>query len=239
LHTLDKDDNHSIHNITEVGQVIGVKDAATQLGVSQKTIYQWIDEGRITSHKLGNDIYLEQADIQKLLDKGGTSSATVEIRDSIVEMLSAGGIFYNVEGMTKQEVLHNALSLIKGMDTPEMAPILQMFLAREDLYSTGVGNGIAIPHASGTLVGYVNQPLISLSFLKHPIDYGSLDGIPVHILFSIISPNVRTHLRILAKLACVLHDPYCKKVIISEASEQTIFDVFRETEARICRESQG
>ena len=156
-----------------------------------------------------------------------------DIDVSLTEMLRHGGIFYHVGGTTKRDVLHKALSLVRGLDSPKMKPILQMFLSREDLYSTSIGNGIAIPHASGTLVGYVNQPLVSLSFLENPIDYGALDGKPVHILFSIISPNVSTHLRILAKLACLLHDPLCKDVIVRETSEDIILQVFREAEERM------
>lgn len=218
--------------------MIGVKDASNKFGVSQKTIYQWISDGRLPSHTLGHETYIEQADMEKLLDETGNPSlaqAMPVVNDSLTEMLKQGGIFYHVEGNTKREVLHHALSSIRGLDKPDTAPLLEMFLAREDLYSTGIGNGIAIPHASGTLVGYVNQPLISLSFLKNPIDYGALDGQPVHIIFSIISPNVRTHLRILAKLACVLHDPYCRKVIMSEESEEQILEAFREAEERNCK----
>jgi nitrogen PTS system EIIA component len=215
--------------------VISIKEAADRLGVSQKTIYQWINSGRLSSHKLGNELYLEQVDVDKLLSSLEDICLKYPDNDidiSVSQMLRLGGIFYEVEGKTKYDVLKNALSLIKGLDSPEMNPILQMFLSREDVYSTGIGNGIAIPHASGTLVGYVNQPLISLAFLENPIDYGSLDGKPVHILFSIISPNVSTHLRILAKLACLLHDPLCKESVLQEASEETIIQVFKDAEDR-------
>ncbi len=217
--------------------MISVKEAADRLGVSQKKVYQWIDSGRLNTHKLGNEIYLELVDVDNLLALTRKVSFEFPQKDidiSVSNMLQHGGIFYQVGGVTKSEVLHNALKLVKGLASPEMKPILQMFLAREDLYSTGIGNGIAIPHASGTLVGYVNQPLISLAFLENPIDYSALDGKPVHILFSIISPNVSTHLRILAKLACLLHDQHCKETIISVASEDTILQVFQEAEERLC-----
>jgi nitrogen PTS system EIIA component len=219
--------------------VITIKEAAARLGVSQKIIYQWINSGHLTSHKLGNDLYLEQAQVDKLLSYEGLTipAVTDEVIDfSLTRMLENGGIFYHVEGTTKQAVIHNALLLIKELDSPDMAPILKMFLSREELYSTGIGNGIAIPHASGILVGHVNQPLISLAFLENPIDYGAIDGKPVHIIFSIISPNVSTHLRILAKLACLLHDPQCKEVIVTEASKEIILQVFSDAEKRLCKD---
>jgi nitrogen PTS system EIIA component len=215
--------------------VITVKEAADRLGVAQKTVYQWINTGLLSSHKLGNELYLEQADVDKLQSSIDTANQLLPDKDidiSLTDMLQLGGIFYHVGGTSKRDVLINALSLIEGLDSPEMNPILQMFLTREEVLSTGIGNGIAIPHASGTLVGYVNQPLISIAFLETPIDYGALDGKPVHVLFSIISPNVSMHLRILAKLARILHDPQCKEAVISEASEETIIKVFKEAEDR-------
>src|SRR5438034_985186 len=62
---------------------------------------------------------------------------------------------------------------------------------REALQSTGVGDGIAIPHVRNPIVLHVSRPMITLCFLERPIDFGALDGKPVHVLFSLISPTVR------------------------------------------------
>jgi PTS system nitrogen regulatory IIA component len=112
-----------------------------------------------------------------------------------------------------------------------------MFVAREELASTGIGDHIAIPHARGSLVGYINQPILSLSFLETPIDYGALDGRPVYALFLLVSPNVRTHLRILARLSFCLHDPEFKQAVLSQASRETILGTLAQTEARLRRDS--
>jgi PTS system nitrogen regulatory IIA component len=217
--------------------MISVKEAAEILGVTTKKVYQFIDHGLLPSHRLGKQYYLERNEVTNYMAE--TGKPTLEINPDEIdhelhlsEMLANAGIYYNVPGSTKTEALHNSLSLIKGIDLKVMEPIFQMFLSREELASTGVGNGIAIPHARGTLVGYINQPLLSLSFLENPIEYDAIDDKPVNILFLLISPNVQTHLRILAKLAYLLQDPACKETIINQAPPETILATIAQAEKR-------
>jgi len=217
--------------------MISVKEAADILGVSPKKVYQLIDQGRLPSHRLGKQYYLERNEVTNFMAETGkpvveVNQAEIEADLHLSDMLARAGIYYNVAGDTKTTALHNALSLIKGIDLKVMEPIFQMFLSREELASTGVGNGIAIPHARGTLVGYINQPLLSLSFLDHPIEYDAIDGKPVEILFLLISPNVQTHLRILAKLAYLLQDPQCRETIINKAPQETILAAIALAEKR-------
>jgi len=134
-------------------------------------------------------------------------------------------------------VLRNALNMVKGVDESVSDPLFQMFLAREELASTGIGDHIAIPHARASLVGYVSQPVLSLSFLETPLDYGALDGKPVYALFLLVSPNVRTHLRILARLSFCLHAPEFKQAVLSQASRETILQTLTQTEARLQQDS--
>ncbi len=217
--------------------MISVKEAADILGVTTKTVYHWIDQGRLPSHRLGNQYYLERIEVTNFMAESSKSVAGIKPDNidtdlRLSDMLSQAGIFYNVTGDTKTTALHNALSLIKGIDLKVMEPIFQMFLSREELASTGIGNGIAIPHARGTLVGYISQPLLSLSFLEQPIEFDAIDGKPVNTLFLLISPNVQTHLRILAKLAYLLQDPDCREALIAQASEDTILSVIAQAEKR-------
>ncbi len=216
--------------------MISVKEAADILGVTSKTIYHWIDQGRLPSHRLGKQYYLEQTEVANLAAELRKPVSEITKTDSdlhLSDMLAIAGIYYNVPGKNKNTALHNALNLIKGVEAKMMEPIFQMFLTREELASTGIGDGIAIPHARGTLVGYVSQPLLSLSFLEQPIEYDAIDGKPVNILFLLISPNVQTHLRILAKLAYLLRDHLCRETIIKQAPRETILSVIAKAEKHL------
>jgi len=220
--------------------MLSVREAAEVLGVSQKTVYRWIKDGRLAAHRLGGQHFLEKSEVNNLAIRDGLGpvpSADQEMEShediSLHDMLVRGGVFYRIGGTTKREVLQNALSMVKGVDEGASTPLFQMFLAREELASTGIGDHIAIPHARGSLVGYISQPILSLSFLETPIDYGALDGKPVYALFLLISPNVRTHLRVLARLAFCLHTPEFEEAILGQASRETILNLLVETEARL------
>jgi nitrogen PTS system EIIA component len=223
--------------------MISVKEAAELLKVSTKTIYHWIEQGRLPSHRLGKQYYLERDEVNSFLAEAnqnttGINPSEVDFDLNLSDMLRTAGIHYNVAGFDKRTALHSALSLINGIDVKVMEPIFQMFISREELASTGIGEGIALPHARGTLVGYVSQPLLSLSFLENAIEYGAIDDKPVHTLFLLISPNVQTHLKILAKLAFLLQDPVCKQTILQKAPADTILAVLAQAEKRFRSKTQ-
>ena len=224
--------------------MLSVREAAEVLGVSQKTVYRWIKDGRVPSRRLGGQHFIERSEVNNLVIRDGLGplpDAAQETDDhqdiSLHDMLVRGGVFYRVGGATKKDVLRNALGMIKGVDDSVSDPLFQMFLAREELASTGIGDHIAIPHARASLVGYVSQPVLSLSFLETPLDYGALDGKPVYVLFLLVSPNVRTHLRILARLSFCLHAPEFKQAVLSQASRETILQTLTQTEARLQQDS--
>lgn len=220
--------------------MLSVREAAELLGVSQKTIYRWLKDGRLPSHHLGGQHFLERSEVNNLAIRDGlrplpdTAQETENGEDvSLHEMLVKGGVYYRISGSAKKDVLRNALNMMKGVDESVSDPLFQMFLAREELASTGIGDHIAIPHARGSLVGYISRPILSLSFLETPIDYGALDGKPVYALFLLVSPNVRTHLRILARLSFCLHDSEFKQAVLSQAARETILNTLAQTEARL------
>ncbi|OHB62272.1 MAG: hypothetical protein A2Y76_05390 [Planctomycetes bacterium RBG_13_60_9] len=224
--------------------MFSVREAADVLGVSQKTVYRWIKDGRLPSHRLGGQHFLERSEVNSLAIREGlrpmpdsTDDGQTDADVSLYDMLVRGGVFYRIGGTTKKEVLQNALNMVKGVDESVSAPLFQMFLAREELASTGIGDHIAIPHARGSLVGYVSHPILALSFLESPIDYGALDGKPVYALFLLISPNVRTHLRILAKLSFCLQAPEFKEAVLRQSSREQLLTTLSKTEARLPQDS--
>jgi PTS system nitrogen regulatory IIA component len=102
--------------------------------------------------------------------------------------------------------------------------------ARENLQSTGIGEGVAIPHVRNPIVLHVARPMITLCFLEQPVDFEALDGKPVHALFSLICPTVRTHLALLARLSFALHDERFKRAIAQQAAGDHILAEARRVE---------
>jgi len=211
-----------------------VRDVAGLLKVSEKTVYRWINDGVLPAYRV-NDQYrfnraelLEWATSRKmavspdLFDEPESDGVPIP---SLVDALQAGGIFYRVEGTDRESALRNTVEHMRLPEEVDREFLLRVLLARENLQSTGIGDGIAIPHVRNPIVLHVLRPMITLCFLEKPVEFGALDGKPVNVLFSLISPTVRAHLRMLSRLSFALNDAGFKKAIIDQASRDEILEL--------------
>src|SRR5262249_18726429 len=123
----------------------------------------------------------------ELFDRLGTET---EAAPSLAEALLEGGIFYGLRDGSKELALRALVEKLPLPDGSDRDLLLHLFLAREASASTGIGEGIALPHVRNPIVLHVTRPMISLCFLEKPVDFGALDGKPVQVLFSLISPTV-------------------------------------------------
>jgi len=111
--------------------------------------------------------------------------------------------------------------------------LLQVLLAREALGTTAIGDGIAIPHVRNPILLHVSSPAITLCFLEKPIDFQALDGKPVDVLFTLISPTAKTHLHLLAKLAYALREERFKEVLRRRGSATEIMTTVKALETEL------
>ena len=199
-----------------------VRDTARLLNVSEKTIYRWIARGSMPSYRVSDQYRFNRAELLEWATSRRIKispeifheieSSTIPM-PSLTDALQAGGVFYRLEGYDRESVLGAIVEHMRLPDEVDRAFLLRVLLAREQLASTGIGDGIAIPHVRNPVVLHVTRPLITLCFLEKPIDFGALDGKPVHALFAVISPTVRAHLHLLSRLSFALRDPDFKNVI--------------------------
>jgi len=220
-----------------------VKDAAKLLQVSERTLYRWISEGSIPSfrvhdqHRFNRVELLEWATSRRI-------PVSPEIFDepegdqvipSLSDALERGGIHYRVSGADPAAVLRSVVSLMHLPEEVDREFLYSVFLARERLGSTGIGDGIAIPHVRNPVVLHVTRPEICLSFLEKPIDFGALDGKPVSVLFALVTPTVRAHLQILSRLAFLLRDDRLRSLLQRQATRDEIVAAFRDAEAALAK----
>jgi len=120
---------------------------------------------------------------------------------NICSLLTTGHIFLDVELPDKLAVLRRAAEIFQTSGIVKDAEQAYVGMKeREELMSTGVGEGIAIPHAAGT---YIFTPGLVLLRLKNPIDFEALDSGPVDMVLAMAVPKGQTglHLRILAGIS--------------------------------------
>lgn len=211
---------------------LSVRDAARILNVSGKTIYRWIQQGRLPAYKINEQIrfnkteLLEWAMARKINVPVGIFDGDADLEapmPTLHDALRAGGIFYRVDGRDVASVLKSVVALIPLPDIADRDFLFQVLLARESLSSTGIGNGISIPHARNPIVLHVDQPMITLCFLEEPVDFNAIDGKPVDTLFVMVSPILRDHLHLISRIAFALKQPAFLEAIRKQKSRDEIY----------------
>ena len=221
---------------------LSVKDAARLLDVSEKTIYRWIKQEIIPAYRINEQIrfnrteLLEWATSRRIQVSPEIFTETEQRHSplpSLTDALLAGGVVYRLGGKDTPTLLRNVVDVMKLPDEVDREFLYQVLLAREMLGSTGIGDGIAVPHVRNPIVLHVSKPTVTLCFLEHPIDFGALDGKPVSILFALISPSVKAHLHLLSRLGFVLRNPRLRTALMEQANRVELVAALAAAEAEL------
>lgn len=223
-----------------------MRDVEKLFAASEKKINQWIDDKKMPVHDIGGQLrfnraeLLEWATAHQIPLSGrifGEPANGETPMTGFAEALTAGGIFHNVGGNDRESVLR---AIVATMPLPEDADremLIDVLIAREALGSTGVGDGIAIPHVRSPVVVHVPKAMISLCFLASPIDFDAVDGKPVNAMFSFISPTVRVHLHLLSRLAFALQDEKFKAAVLRQSPAEEILAEARRVEIALAQKA--
>lgn len=154
-------------------------------------------------------------------------------RQTLGELLSPDTIKLQLAGQNRDTVLTELVNQIPEIaDRPEdRQKLLRALQEREQLHSTGIGDGVALPHARNALVGLVDHPIVVFGRHDTGIAYSSIDGAPARLFFLLIAPTVTQHLAILARLGRVLRDPKLRKALLTAESSAKVISLIKDAEA--------
>ena len=218
---------------------LNVSEAANLLQVSERTIRRWIDilglpcrQGSEGPEFHRNEL-IEWADAHSFHLAKEVPGEKDAAPPSIQQALLQGGIHHKVLGSSVEECLEQVSQLLLLPDPIDRVFFHHVLLAREDLASTGIGEGIAIPHVRAPLVLHVEAPTLGLFFLETPVDWGAIDNQPVDTLFALVSPGVRRHLGLLSRISFAVRDPDFRALLQRRASSQTLLDAAKAIDAKL------
>lgn len=140
----------------------------------------------------------------------------------------------NLASMDRDAVLNELVNQIPQLaKQPEARKtLLRALQERELLHSTGIGDGIALPHARNALVGLVDEPIVVFARHATGIPYGAIDGVPARLFFLLIAPTVTQHLGVLARLSRILRDPKVRQNLLSADRPEKVITLIRDAEAK-------
>jgi PTS system nitrogen regulatory IIA component len=215
-----------------------IKDLTSLLNVSEKTIRRWIKEGNIPAYRINGQYRFNRTEILEWSTSRRINVSAEIFQEpessqaiSLSDALRAGGIYYRLSGKDKTSAFKAVVEIMRLPEDADREYLLNFLLARESMASTGIGDGIAIPHLRDPIVLHVPNPMITLCFLEKAIDFLSLDGLPVYCLFTLVAPTVRSHLYLLSRLSFALKDLEFKQMIKEQRSREEIMQKVLDLEA--------
>ncbi len=150
---------------------------------------------------------------------------------SIISLLDEKHIFAHLEANSKNEILETLISSFEQqVGVEELNAIRKAVLEREEIMSTGVGKGLAIPHGKAA---EISENYVAFALLETPIDYGAVDGEPVSMVFLLAGPssNSSQHIKLLSRISRLMNNNQFRERLKECETAKEILEVFEQEEA--------
>jgi PTS system nitrogen regulatory IIA component len=202
--------------------LLSVRDLSAILQVTEETVYRWARDKDLPAKEINGHYRAHPVDLLQWLathpvkvnplalptddPSGSVPSLEAAIRD--------GGVYHDLPGATREDAL---AALAERLPRVEGLPVedLRLLLTRRVSAGTAfLKDGIAIPHPQYPVIHSTVTPMLAVAFPAAPLPY---NGTPIRAGFVLISPTVRSHLRLIGRVIFALHDPRFKELIDRKA----------------------
>ena len=206
---------------------LSLRDAAKILNISESKLSRWINDEGLPAFMINGRYRFNRIDLLEWANHRKIPAAALyhspEGRGTPYQLdsLLEGNIHYDVPGNDKKTVMAAVADRLPLASPRDKALAAQALWDREAKGSTVI-DGIAIPHARSPLIFGIDRPIVNLCFLKAAVSFKAADVAPVRVVWTLVSPTVRAHLAILAKVAGALHDTEFRRLLGKSAPEQDV-----------------
>ena len=148
---------------------------------------------------------------------------------ALLDILVADRVaIFSQPALSKQDVLVRVAKLLaRGQADDVEHAVLQSLVAREQLQSTGIGAGVAVPHAT---IASLHQQRAAFVVCRHPVAFDAIDERPVNILFALVGPKGASaqHLKTLAQVSRILRSEGFRQQLVDSASSEHVFSLLQQ-----------
>lgn len=235
-----------------------IKDVADLLNVSETTIRRWITDGKIPTYRINQHYYFSRTEIESWvmahkLDKTCEASPFTQKKDvevslpikktpvsggskqfSLFRAIHKGEVLHHISGRTKEDIIRTTMKKVAKHLHIDADVMTDLLLDRENMMPTALNNGIAVPHTRDSLLDAHHDVVIPV-FLKKPLEYGALDGKPVHTLFFLFACEDKRHLHLLAKIAHLSSQPPALEFFQTKPEKEKLLHFIKEWEGSIAK----
>ena len=206
--------------------IVTIEEVAKYLRVSDRTVYDWAQKGEIPAGKIGTVWRFKKSEIERWVnEKLSSSSKKEEIEVQIKNILSPDRVVF-IKNSSKHDAIVELAEVLAG--APQIKnkdELIKEILKREELMSTAVGRGIAIPHVR---LSSVTDLVMAVGVSKKPLeDYQSIDEEPVTLLIMIAAAhNQHTYyLKTISYFSGKLKSNELRDAIKNAQSPREVYDV--------------
>lgn len=150
----------------------------------------------------------------------------------IMDFINTEAVAADLKAVTKEGVIKELSGLLaKAGAIKDDKMLVRTLLDREALGSTGIGQGVGIPHGKCSIV---KELVAAFGISKRGVDFNALDGEPVYIFFLLLAPedSAGPHLKALARISRLLKDKYVRDNLIKAESQQEILKILKEEDEK-------
>jgi PTS system nitrogen regulatory IIA component len=211
-------------------QIMTLEEVADYLRVSERTVYNWVKEGKIPCGKIGG-VWRFRRDLVEKWVNGRLNQLSNDVTDfslPIKNVLTADRVML-LESISKQELLERMVKLLAELPIVEDEDdLMRGIFNREALMSTGIGMGIGVPHVR---LNTIDDIAMAVAVCRQGIsDYESLDSIPVQIVFMIIARKDQHagHLKLLSTISTRLKDDLYREKLLAVPNTAELYRLLTE-----------
>jgi PTS system nitrogen regulatory IIA component len=150
----------------------------------------------------------------------------------ILDVLHKEAIISDLKAVDKQGVLEELVMPIASIAGLNQDCLVRVLMERERLGSTGIGEGVGIPH--GKLKDLASL-VLGFGLSRKGVDFESMDGQPTHIFFLLVTPENSTglHLKLLAQISRILKNEFFRQKLMDAANSDEIYSIIQEEEEEL------
>jgi mannitol/fructose-specific phosphotransferase system IIA component (Ntr-type) len=151
---------------------------------------------------------------------------------NLTEVLDERAISLALDGTSMEEVVGGLVDLLAATDViTDREAVIRDILRREEVMSTGIGGGIAIPHAQSKGAARL---AVAMGRSRREVDFNSLDGRPVQLFFLVVGPEERGgYIRVLARISRLLYSGELQRRLAQARTAQDAIALIRAEEERV------
>lgn len=210
-------------------EILTVEEVAGLMKVSERTIYDWAQKGKIPCGKLGSTWRFKRSEIEKWIDGQITNNNSERAPSDKNSLVFTPDLVVFMDCSTKMEAIDKlAACLADKLDDINHYELAAAILKRESLMSTGIGMGIGVPHVRLPKIRTMKMAVGISS--KGLTDYESIDDEPVRLVFLIAAGQDQhvQYLKLLAKVSSHLKNEDYRKKLLKASDKNEVYKIISE-----------